>query len=366
LLYLNQAQGANAGSYDVVITGASGSVTSQSAVLTVDPTSSTSAPVITYQPSSQTVAVGSTTAFTVGTSPATPLASFQWFFNGTPILGAVQATYVLNAPTSANNGSYSCLVTANGAATLSQSAQLTVIVTNDPGRGVNLSARGMVAPGLGQMTAGFIIGGAGSSGSTPILIRASGPALGAFGIGGYLPDPILKLDQSGQAMMANSGWAGNPQILATASNVGAFPWTNPASGDSALLTSLSSGAFTAVVGGATGDGGIALVEIYEAAPPSSYTATSPRLVNLSALCTVGTGNNVLVAGFVVGGSTSKTFLIRASGPALSAFGVSGVLPDPQMQIFGAGGQVIAANSSWGGDSQIAAAAATVSAFAWTR
>jgi hypothetical protein len=57
-------------------------------------------------------------------------------------------------------------------------------------------------------------------------------------------------------------------------------------------------------------------------------------------------------------------LVRASGPALSAFNVTGPLPDPQLQLFG-GSTMIAANDGWGGNAQIAAEAAAVGAFAWS-
>ena len=61
--------------------------------------------------------------------------------------------------------------------------------------------------------------------------------------------------------------------------------------------------------------------------------------------------------------TSKTVLIRGSGPALSAFGVPGVLPDPQLQLNNSTG-TIASNAGWGGNMQLAAVADSVGAFSW--
>jgi hypothetical protein len=105
------------------------------------------------------------------------------------------------------------------------------------------------------------------------------------------------------------------------------------------------------------------VEIYDDTPDGSYTPSSPRITNISARVQVGTGGNVLIAGFYIGGSTSRTVLIRASGPALIPFGLTGTLPDPQLQLNSTTG-VIATNSAWGGNAQIAAAAASVGAFMW--
>jgi hypothetical protein len=89
---------------------------------------------------------------------------------------------------------------------------------------------------------------------------------------------------------------------------------------------------------------------------------------VSARASVGSGGSVLIAGFVIGGSTAKTVLIRASGPALEQFGVTGVITDPMLQLYNvaSGGAVLlASNDDWGGDPEIATAAASVGAFAWT-
>jgi hypothetical protein len=83
---------------------------------------------------------------------------------------------------------------------------------------------------------------------------------------------------------------------------------------------------------------------------------------------VGTGANILIAGFVVGGTTSKTVLLRASGPALAPFGVSGTLSDPQLSLYRSNADgtstLLSSNTGWGGNAQIAAAAGSVGAFRW--
>jgi hypothetical protein len=118
------------------------------------------------------------------------------------------------------------------------------------------------------------------------------------------------------------------------------------------------------VSGVSGDTGVALTEVYDATPEGAYTPSTPRLVNVSARVQVGTGSNILIAGFVVGGTTSKAVLVRASGPALAPLGVAGTLPDPNLELMSQTGGLIASNSGWGGDPQITSAAAAVGAFSW--
>lgn len=222
--------------------------------------------------------------------------------------------------------------------------------------------------GANQLIAGFVVGGMGTTGAESVLVRASGPALAPFGVTGFLADPLLTLNNSSSVLATNNGWDGNPQVVSSAAMVGAFAWTNTSSHDSALVESLPVGDYTAQITGSSGDKGVALAEVYDSTPMGAYTSTSPRLINISARVQVGTGANILIAGFVIGGTTSETVLIRASGPALTAFGVSGTLPDPQLQLFQSNGSnpptLLQSNKGWGGSATIASAAASVGAFSW--
>ncbi len=93
------------------------------------------------------------------------------------------------------------------------------------------------------------------------------------------------------------------------------------------------------------------------------------LRNLSTRGQVGTGANILIAGFVVGGTTPKQVMVRAVGPALGQFGVAGSLGDPQLQLLN-GSTVVAQNDNWEmpiginipGAAAISAAAGSVGAF----
>jgi hypothetical protein len=90
-----------------------------------------------------------------------------------------------------------------------------------------------------------------------------------------------------------------------------------------------------------------------------------KLINVSARGQVGTGDGVLIVGFVVEGANPRTVLIRAVGPTLGNFGVSGVLADPQLDLTqSVNGTTVAisSNDNWGGLTQLSAAATAIGAF----
>jgi beta-glucanase (GH16 family) len=247
-------------------------------------------------------------------------------------------------------------VSPNGTSDPSAGIQASVLTPAADSKLLNISTRGFVGTGADMLIAGFYV--AGPTQKT-VLIRASGPALSAFGVSGVLPDPALQVYSGSSVIASNTGWGGNAQIVAAASAAGAFAWTDPKSADSALLLSLAPGQYTAIVSGAGGDTGVSLVEVYDPNLPGEVS----KLTNISTRGFVGTGSDLVIAGFVVGGEASKTALVRASGPVLSQLGVSGVLPDPNLQVYN-GNSVIASNNGWGANAQIAAAASAVGAFSW--
>lgn len=261
-------------------------------------------------------------------------------------------------------GDYDCVAT-NALGIVTGAATLAVVNTPDPGPLINMSCRSLVSTDANVLILGFVIGGSGTSNTRTLLVRASGPALVPFGVTGVLADPDLQIMSSSTNSLvgANNGWGGSALLSRTAAAVGAFPWANPSSHDSALIETLPIGPYIALVAGSNGDSGVVLAGLYDATPTGTYSAATPRLINISARTQVGVGANNLIAGFVTGGATSKTVLIRASGPALAPFGISGVLPDPRVQLYDSSG-MIATNTGWGADAQIAAVAASVGAFSW--
>jgi hypothetical protein len=273
---------------------------------------------------------------------------------------------MLNGATSANTGNYTCTATNSGGSATSTAAALSIVDTTDIGRLTSLSTRAQVGTGAGVLIAGFIVGGTGTTGAKPMLIRGTGPALTALGVSGVLPDPMLTLYQGSTVVASNAGWGGNSQITAEDAAAQAFPLSNPSSLDSALyLSSVAPGLYSAMVAGNNNDTGVALAEVYDLTASGAYTLTTPRLTGISARTQVGTGGDVLIAGFVIGGSSARTVLIRASGPALIPQGPTGVLPDPLLTLYRSDSTAIISNQGWGGDPQIASAAAAVYDFPWT-
>ncbi len=197
----------------------------------------------------------------------------------------------------------------------------------------NLSTRGQVGTGANVLTSGFVVGG-----STPkqVLIRAVGPSLTAYGIASPLNDPqLMVLNSRAEVVATNDNWAtpigSNPadaaQIMAASASVGAFG-LDSSSRDAVVLATLAPGLYTAQVSGGTG---VALVELYDVDSPESFS--SQKLVNVSTRGNVGTGQNQLIAGFVVSGKIAKNLLIRGVGPSLASLGVpSGFLADPVLRL----------------------------------
>ncbi len=130
------------------------------------------------------------------------------------------------------------------------------------GRTTNLSTRAMVRSGEGLLVGGFVVQGPAYK---RMLIRAVGPALGAFGVDGVLLDPVLKI-YSGEKTVADiDDWSVGQQAAVTEAAtkaLGAFPLVFGGK-DAAIFITLPPGAYTVEVGGKNGAEGIALLEIYE-------------------------------------------------------------------------------------------------------
>ena len=210
----------------------------------------------------------------------------------------------------------------------------------------NLSTRAHVPARDDAVFAGFVVAG---TGSKRLLLRAVGPTLASFGVDGVLANPRLALVSAAGATLAeNDDWglaAAAATLADTAQSLGAFPL--PAkSRDAALLVDLPAGVYSAVVRTAdpvgAGEGtGIVLVEVYDAAP------TAPaRLVNLSSRVYAGTGAQAAIVGFTLTGEAPRPLLLRAAGPALTAWGVPGVLADPQLRLVDRDGVLRAQNDNW--------------------
>ncbi len=350
------------------------------------------APSLTGEPRSQAVTPGTPVAFSV-TAGGTPPLTFQWSFNGAPvsdgngIAGSSTATlYLSGGATAASAGAYTCTVTNSAGSATSTAAALAVASSSSPGRLINLSTRASVRTQGDILIAGFTIGGFGSK---TVLVRGIGPALTQFGIPATLTSysdpalaaPVLSLyDSSGSLITADTGWKNAPSAPAGAwagkavpvdattadfAQVGAFGLPQ-GSADSVVKITLPAGGYTSQVAGLNNGTGIALAEIYD----EDTGNTGAQLTNISSRGFVSYGGDSMFAGFVISGTTSQTVLIRASGPALATFGLgalspNGLLPDPLLQLIDNNQNVVAASYAWEGNANIAMAASSVGAFAWT-
>jgi hypothetical protein len=122
-------------------------------------------------------------------------------------------------------------------------------------RMANISTRGLVGTGQGQLIGGFIITG----GPKLVMIRAMGPSLAAAGVSPALANPSLALYAGGTQLAANDDWKTNGNVADIIAS-GIAP-TNDL--EAVLLIRLEPGAYTTVVSGAAGTSGIGLVEVYE-------------------------------------------------------------------------------------------------------
>ena len=200
-------------------------------------------------------------------------------------------------------------------------------------RATNISSRGAVGTGENVLIAGFIISGGQSK---KILIRALGPSLASFGVTGALADPIIAIYNSNSALVAsNDNWKDTQQTEIAASG---HPPHNDL--DSAIIATLAPGSYTAVVSGKNGGTGVALVDLYEADNSASIFR------NLSTRGFVGTGDNVLIGGLIIGTGEPPVIVLRAIGPSLAAAGITQPLQDPTLELHNANGALLSFDDNW--------------------
>jgi sugar lactone lactonase YvrE len=206
----------------------------------------------------------------------------------------------------------------------------------------NISTRARVGVGESVVIAGFVISG---QNSKPVLIRAIGPGLAAFGVTTALTAPKLELYRAGNstAIASNTNWttsSNTASIVAATLQAGAFALGNN-SADSVIFATLAPGAYTAVISSANNTPGVALAEVYDLSAP----AAGQKLFNISTRASTGTGDSILTAGIAITGSVPKRLLIRGVGPSLTPLGVTGALAQPQLTVV-KDGVTVAANSGW--------------------
>jgi hypothetical protein len=229
----------------------------------------------------------------------------------------------------------------------------------NPGRLVNLSLLTELAAEE-SFTLGFVVGGVGTVGSKPLLVRAAGPSLGQLGVANPHSDPKLELFVGAAKAGENDNWGGSSGVAGAFLQVGAFAYSGASSRDAAVFdAAVAPGNNSVIVSGVGSAAGTVIAELYDASPSALAGQATPRLVNVSVLKSIGAG---LTAGFVVGGGSARSILVRAIGPTLKkAFGVTGTDDDPRLTLF-SGETKLASNDNWGGGASLKASFASVGAF----
>jgi hypothetical protein len=179
-----------------------------------------------------------------------------------------------------------------------------------------------------------------------LIIRAVGPSLTDFGVLNPLADPILEVSGSGLSVtLTNDNWRDNLAQVDPILRAGLAPSSDL---ESALYVELHSGSYTAVVRGKNNTSGVALVEIYDIG--------GLGLPNMSTRAFVGTGDDVVIAGFILGGEIflepntgAGRIVVRGRGPSLAIAGVANPLEDPTLELRDGNGALLIANNDWRDD-----------------
>jgi N-acetylneuraminic acid mutarotase len=204
-----------------------------------------------------------------------------------------------------------------------------VFIVNSRATVANISTRLRVETGDNALIGGFIVTG---TGSKRILLRAIGPSLP---VPGALANPLLELyDGSGHLLVANDNWPDAPNEQEIVES--AIPPSHPL--EAAILTTVATGNYTAIVRGENGSTGIALVEAYDL-----EAGSDSQLANISTRGLVQTDDNVLIGGLILAGQEARRVIVRAIGPSLA---VPGALADPALELRDGNGGLLAANDNW--------------------
>ncbi|MDQ6861072.1 MAG: matrixin family metalloprotease [Verrucomicrobiota bacterium] len=198
------------------------------------------------------------------------------------------------------------------------------------GRLASISTRGRVGTGESVLIGGFAIKDA----SKRVLVRGIGPSLP---LANDLADPLLTLhNANGDILALNDNWKDTQRADIEATG-------NPPQFDreAAIVATLPAGQFTTILRGQNATTGRALVEVYNLTPESGQVGS------ISTRGFVGTGDDVLIGGFIIDGPGSKVVVLRGIGPSLAtSFGVAGALQDTRLQLFNGNSAVLLSNTGW--------------------
>jgi len=184
---------------------------------------------------------------------------------------------------------------------------------------------------------GFIISG---SAQKHVLLRGLGPSLTGSGVPNVLADPVLELHGPGMFVTTtDDNWRDDPIQEALILATGIPPANNL---ESAIDAQLLPGAYTAVMKGKGGTSGVGLVEVYDLDPE-----VASKLANISTRAYVGTADDIVIAGFLLGNHTNDDrIVVRGIGPSLTEAGVPNAIADPTLELRDGNGALLGVDNDW--------------------
>jgi hypothetical protein len=192
---------------------------------------------------------------------------------------------------------------------------------------------------------GFIIAenAPGSGGPKKVVIRAVGPSLTQFGVPNALQDSTLELRDGANVLLgSNDNWRDDQGQANQLIDARLQPTDDR---EAAILAYLNPGRYTAVVAGKNNSMGNAAAQVYDLGTVLLTEASNSRLANISTRGTVLGGDSVMIGGVIIEQVDTRV-VVRALGPSLTPFGISGALQDPTLELKNANGVTLISNNDW--------------------
>jgi len=290
---LDPAQYIHAGSYCVVVSNPYGTVTSATAVLTVNVK-----PTITAQPQGQVVAVGSSVTFAVGTAGTTPM-TYQWKKGSTAIAGATASTYTISSAQTTDAGSYSVVVSNVAGSVTSSAATLSVkippAITTQPVSAMVTAGKNatfkVIASGSATLTYQWYFNGEAISGASAATYTVTAAQLANAGVYSVVVgNAVGSVTSTGATLTVNNPVVITTQPVSQSITVG-FPVTFSVGVTGTVPITYQWRRNSVAIAGATS---------------SNYTIPSAQ--------TADAGNYTVVVTNVVGSVTSSTAVLKVNIP----------------------------------------------------